>query len=175
MEHPRDRPARGRPGGTPWRRWNFNHAAAAVVALVSALLLATLPQHVARPKAVLGRVLSGLDPALFPELVLWTLLALAALWFALAGRLHELNLFRTVEPRGFASVGVTIAALVAYALALPHLGFVASGAILVMGLAAFYGNRNHALTVAIGVLVPTAIYLGFTRLLHVSLPEFPFL
>ncbi|MCL4800945.1 MAG: tripartite tricarboxylate transporter TctB family protein [Burkholderiales bacterium] len=175
MEKPRDRLTRGKAGGTSWRKWSFNHVAALVIGVVAAALLATLPQHVARPKALLGRVLSGLDPALFPEAILWALLALAVAYFLLAGRLHELNLFRTVEPRGFVNVGVTIAALIAYAIALPHLGFVATGAILVMGLAAFYGNRNHALTVAIGALVPAAIYLGFTRLLHVSLPEFPFL
>ena len=102
------------------------------------------------------------------------MLVIAILYFIVSGRLRELNLFRTVEAQGYFNIGVTIACLVAYALALPKLGFVVSGIALTFVLTVFYGNRNHLLTVAVSVLAPLAIYYGATRLLLVSLPESPF-
>lgn len=170
MESPGNAPA-GEAGGS---KWNFNRVTALVLAAIAAALLAAVPSQIAEPRTVFGRSLTGLDPALFPRLVLGAMLALAVAYFFLSPRLHEPNLFRRVPPRGFADVAVTIGCLLAYAVALPELGFVASGAVLMVVLALFYGNRNHLLTVATGLAVPTAIYFGFTRLLRVSLPEFPF-
>jgi hypothetical protein len=170
VDNPGSTPA-GRAGGA---RWNFNRVTALALAAIAAALLAAVPYQVAEQRTAFGRSLTGLDPALFPRLVLGAMLALAVGYFFLSPRLREPNLFRRVAPRGFVDVAVTIVCLLAYALALPELGFVASGAVLMVVLALFYGNRNHFLTVAIAVAAPTAIYLGFTRLLRVSLPEFPF-
>lgn len=161
--------------GTPWTRWNFNHAAALVVAVLAAALFLAIPYEVGKPESLFGRALSGLEPALFPRLVLGTLFVLALWYLAVAGRLHELNLFRTVDARGFFNVGVTTVCIVAYALALPALGYVPAGIALMLVLTLFYGNRNHLLTVAVSVLVPLAIYYGATRLLQVALPEATFL
>jgi len=161
-------------GGTRWSKWNFNHVTALVLALLATALLLAVPYQVAKPQRLFGRALTALDPALYPRLVFGALLAIAVGYFVLSGRLRELNLFRTVDRRGYFNVGVTTVCLVTYAFALPKLGFIVSGIALTAVLTVFYGNRNHFLTVAVSVLAPLAIYYGATRLLLVSLPEFPF-
>jgi hypothetical protein len=160
--------------GTRWSKWNFNHAAALVLAALAVALLLAVPYQVAKPERLFGRALTALNPALYPRLVFGALLVIAILYFIVSGRLRELNLFRTVEARGYFNIGVTTACLVAYAFALPKLGFVLSGIALTFVLTVFNGNRNHFLTVAVSVLAPLAIYYGATRLLLVSLPESPF-
>jgi hypothetical protein len=159
----------------PWTRWNFNHAAALVVAALAAFLYLSIPYEVGKPESLFGRALSALKPTLFPRIVLGTLFVLAVWYLLIAGRLHELNLFRTVDKRGYFNVAVTTACVVAYAFLLPVVGYVAAGVALMLVLTVFYGNRNHLLTVAVSVLVPLAIFYGATHLLQVSLPEFPFL
>ena len=162
------------PRGRRWTKWNFNHVTALAIAAVAAALFVAVPYQVAKPERLFGRALSALNPTLFPRIVLGVLLVVAILYFVASARLHELNLFRTVDARGYFSVAVTIVCLVAYGFALPAFGFVASGIALMLVLTVFYGNRNHYLTVAVSVLVPVAIYYGATHLLQVSLPEFPF-
>ena len=156
------------------RWWSFNHTAALALAGVAALLLASVGAQVAPPRMLLGRRLAALDPALYPRLVFGAMLALALWYFILSFRLREGNLLRQVGAEGFVNVGVTAACLLAYAFSLPRLGFVASGAALIVALSVFLGNRNHFLTVAVAALVPAGIYFGLTRLMRVSLPEFPF-
>ena len=156
------------------RWWNFNHATALVVIVLAGLLLASVSGQVAPPKALFGRRLSALDPALYPRLVLGATLVLGLWYFALSHRLRETNLLTQVGAQGWVNVGVTIVCLLAYAFALPRLGFVASGTALMLALTVFYGNRHPVQIVAVSVLVPAAIYLGLTRLMRVSLPEFPF-
>jgi putative tricarboxylic transport membrane protein len=161
-------------GGRRWTRWNFNHVTALAIAAIAAVLLLAVPYQVAKPERLFGRALSALNPTLFPRIVLGALLFVAILYLVASVRLHELNLFRTVDARGYFNVAVTIACLVAYGFALPAFGFVVSGIALMLVLTVFYGNRNHFLTVAVSVLVPLGIYYGATHLLQVSLPEFPY-
>jgi hypothetical protein len=161
-------------GGSKWSRWNFNHVTALASAALATALLAAVPFQVAKPQKLFGRALSALDPTLYPRLVLGALLVIAIVYFVVSGRLRELNLFRAIDAQGYFNVGVSLVCVVAYAFALPILGFVVSGIVLTFVLTVFYGNRNHYLTVAVSVLAPLAIYYGATRLLLVSLPEFPF-
>jgi hypothetical protein len=41
-------------------------------------------------------------------------------------------------------------------------------------LSTYYGNRNVLIGLAVSVGIPIGIYYVFTKLLKVSLPEFPF-
>lgn len=155
-------------------RWNFNHVSALAVGVTALALLYAVPYQVDRPSRLFGRALSGLNPALFPRLVLGALLLVSIGYLFISFRLRELNLFKTVDARGFLNIAVTLTCVLAFAVALPLVGFVASGSTLIVVLTVFYGNRDRLLIVTAGSLVPLAIYFGFTRLLHVSLPEFPF-
>jgi putative tricarboxylic transport membrane protein len=156
------------------RWWNFNHTAALVLAVVAAVLLASVSSQVAPPRMLFGRRLAALDPALYPRLVFGAMLLLALWYFVLSFRLREGNLLARVGAGGFVNVGVTVLCLLAYAFALPRLGFVASGAALIAALGLFFGNRNYLQTAAVALLVPAAIYFGLTWLMRVPLPEFPF-
>ena len=102
------------------------------------------------------------------------LFALALWYFVLSFKLREGNLLKAVGAEGFVNVGVTLMCLLLYAFALPRLGFVASGAALIVVLSLFLGDRRHLETAAVAVLVPAGIYFRLTRLMRVSLPEFPF-
>lgn len=163
-----------RAGGSRWSRWNFNRVTALALASIAALLLAAVPYQVAEPEKLFGRALSALDPTLYPRIVFGALLVIGIIYFLISGRLRESNLFREIDAQGYFNVGVSLVCVLAYAFVLPFLGFVVSGIILTFVLTVFYGNRNHYLTVAVSVLAPLAIYYGATRLLKVSLPEFPF-
>lgn len=156
------------------RWWNFNRITALTTAGIASALLYAVPYQVERPARLFGRALSGLNPALFPRLVLGTLLFVSIAYLLIGSRLHEPNLLRTVGARGYFNIAVTLVCVLAFAFALPQFGYVISGVALIVVLTVFYGNRNHLLTAIVGALVPTTIYFGFTRLLHVSLPEFPF-
>lgn len=165
----------GSRGVKRWTRWNFNHFAAFAVAVLAAFLYLSIPYQIGKPESLFGRALSALEPTFFPRVVLGTMFVLAVWYLLVAGRLRELNLFRSVDARAYVNIGVTTACIIAYAFALPALGYIPAGITLILALTVFYGNRNHLLTVAVSVLVPLAIYYGATRLLQVSLPETPFL
>ena len=152
------------------RWWNFNHTTAVVLLVLAGLLLASVASQIAPPRMLLGRRLAALDPALYPRLVFGAMLLLALWYFIVGSKLREENLLKRVGAEGVVNVGVTLLCLLAYAFALPRLGFVASGAVLSL----FFGDRGRLQTGAVAVLVPAAIYFGLTRLMRVSLPEFPF-
>ncbi|NJN40321.1 MAG: tripartite tricarboxylate transporter TctB family protein [Gammaproteobacteria bacterium] len=158
-------------GSTGSTRWNFNHVAALVLVLLAVALLVAIPYQIAEPERLFGRALSALSPAFYPRLVFGALLVIALAYLAISGRLHELNLFGEIDGHAWLNIGVTLACVVAYAFALPVLGFVPAGIALMLVLTVLYGNRNHYLTVAVSVLAPLLIYYGATRLLLVSLPE----
>lgn len=156
------------------RWWSFNHTTALVLLVLAGLLLASVSSQVAPPKMLFGRRLAALDPTLYPRLVFGAMLLLALWYFVVSFRLRESNLLKGVGAAGFVNVGVTLVCLLAYAFALPRLGFVASGTALIAVLGLFFGNRNHLQTATVALLVPALIYFGLTRLMRVSLPEFPF-
>lgn len=167
-ESPHHSPA----GQSRW--WNFNHISALAVAGIALALLYAVPYQIGKPARLFGRALSGLNPALFPRLVLGALFLVSVGYLLVSFRLRETNLFAAVEARGYFNIAMTLVCVLAFAFVLPQLGYVVSGAALIVVLTVFYGNRDHLLTAIAGTLVPAAIYFGFTRLLHVSLPEFPF-
>ncbi len=156
------------------RWWNFNHTTAVVLLVLAGLLLASVASQIAPPRMLLGRRLAALDPALYPRLVFGAMLLLALWYFIVGSKLREENLLKRVGAEGVVNVGVTLLCLLAYAFALPRLGFVASGAVLIAVLSLFFGDRGRLQIGAVAVLVPAAIYFGLTRLMRVSLPEFPF-
>ncbi len=49
----------------------------------------------------------------------------------------------------------------------------ASAALISVALAVYYGARNPIAIAVVAIGVPVAIFLVFTRLLHVFLPEMP--
>jgi len=73
------------------------------------------------------------------------------------------------KPGWLAPVGVA-AALVGFAVALEYAGFVVSAALFIVVVSRILGSRSLIRDVIVAVVLPTAVYLAFTRLLDIFLP-----
>ncbi len=156
------------------RKVNFNTITACFLIVFSAVLLIIIPDQIAKPKLLMGRALMGLKPTLFPYIA-GSLLLLLSIWYLVKSfSLDETNLFRQLDRNGALKVSVSIAVFLAYALLMVPLGFVVSTFLAMLVLTTFFGNRNFVIGISISVAVPLIVFFGFTRLLSVSLPEFPF-
>ena len=154
---------------------NFNFWTSLGLIAVSLFLLISIPYQIEKPRLILGRSLTGLDPALFPRLTAGCMLLLSIAYLAQSRNLKEENRFRGVELSGYVNVAITVLVLAIYALLLEPIGFVASSALTVAALTTLYGNRNIVLIGLISLGIPLAIYYLCTRFLLVFLPEFPLL
>jgi putative tricarboxylic transport membrane protein len=74
------------------------------------------------------------------------------------------------EKPGWWSPAGVIAGLVGFAVALEYAGFVVSAAAFVVVVSRVLGSRHLVRDVIVAVLLPTAVYLVFTRLLDIFLP-----
>lgn len=143
-------------------------------AVVAAAMWVLVPYQVDKPMMMIGFGSQGLDAKAFPYLV-------TATWFLI-------SLWNVVEaarrgpeaPEGEGakfgvsmSVVITVAVSFFYALTLEPLGFVPSSAIVVAGLALFFGARDWLRILISAVGVPGFVFVVFTMLLHVSLPPLP--
>jgi putative tricarboxylic transport membrane protein len=157
--------------GQSGRRSNFNTIAALAFIVFGIVLFIVIPQQVDRPTLLFGQTPSGLDPDLFPRLVAGGFFALGLWYLVRSFRLAEKNGFVELDREAALNVGLTLVALLAYALLMEPLGFIASSILLVAFLSTFYGNRNIVLGALASIGVPLGIFFVFTRLLRVSLPE----
>lgn len=154
---------------------NFNFWSALGFVTFSLFILISIPYQIEKPRLILGRSLTGLDPALFPRITAGCMLALSVAYLIQSRNMREVNQFRGVELSGYANVAVTVLVLVIYAVLLEPIGFVASSALAVAALTILYGNRNIILIGLTSLGIPLAIYYLCTRFLLVFLPEFPLL
>lgn len=70
----------------------------------------------------------------------------------------------------WATVWLAIAGLVAYSFLLAPLGYIIATCLFILALTWVAGSRTWIQNVAVAVLFPIAVYLGFTELLGVRLP-----
>lgn len=170
---PADRAARGDESGAAGRRWNYDTVCALAFVALGVVLFLLIPYQVAPPLMMFGRMASGLQPERFPQVVAAFLVGFG-LWHLWQSRgATEASGFATLAPVGALRVLITLGVLVLYALLLEPVGFVPASFIVAFGLSLFLGQRNLALGVLVCLGVPVAIYLLFTRVLHVSLPPSP--
>jgi putative tricarboxylic transport membrane protein len=73
------------------------------------------------------------------------------------------------RPGWLAPAGVA-AALAGFAVALEYAGFVVSAALFIVAVSRVLGSRSLIRDVIVAVILPTAVYLAFTRLLDIFLP-----
>lgn len=152
---------------------NFNTWAGVLGVAFALFLFLIMPDQIEEPPKLFGRSTSALSPRLFPSIVASLFLIIGA-WLAIASfRLGERNGLRHLDRRAVTSVGTSVILLLVYALLLEPLGFVLSSALVALALALYYGGRNPFGIAAVAIGVPVAIFVVFTRLLHVFLPELP--
>ena len=159
----------------PWyRRINYNTVVAIIFLVLWTLMFFAIPYQIQKPMLFMGRSLMGLKPTLFPQLAILSLIVLNIWYLVISFRLKDKNLFTEVTRKGYFRIIATLVVFCAYALLFEHLGFVLSSVLVAGSLSTFYGNRNVLVGILVSVGVPLGIYFVFTRLLKVSLPEFPF-
>jgi putative tricarboxylic transport membrane protein len=107
------------------------------------------------------------SPRLAPVVIsaAWVVVALAYLVAQVRGREAPPE-----EKPGWWSPAGVVASLVGFAVALEYAGFVVSAAAFVVVVSRVLGSRHLVRDVIVAVLLPTAVYLAFTRLLDIFLP-----
>ena len=139
-----------------------------------AVMFIIIPYQIQKPMLFMGRSLMGLKPTLFPRLATLALIGLNIWYLIISFRIDEKNGFMEVSKEGYFRVVATLTVFLAYALLFEPLGFVLSSVLVAGSLSTYFGNRSIPVGIAVSLGVPIGIYFVFTRLLKVSLPEFPF-
>ena len=134
-------------------------------ACLAVWLFVLIPGQVGQPVTLFGAAPEGLPPDAMPRFVL--------LGIAVVAGIGALSAFRT-EAETFVMPGLTVlltcGASFLFAAFLVPLGFVVASALTVVGLAIYLGGRQPVALALSGLVVPIAIYLVFTRVLHIALP-----
>lgn len=157
-------------------RFNSNQIIAVFIALVAALYLVMAYQI---PTFPLPR---PVDSDLFPKVLGYTLLGLAALLFLEkpshdddeapeqdAGAVEASPVLPLLQ-RPWSRVVVTVLVISLYIVLLAPVGFVLTSFALSFGLAWYYGYRRHGANLATSLGVVLGLYLAMTRGLDVYLP-----
>ena len=155
-------------------RLNYNTVTAVVFIVLWAVMFIIIPYQIQKPMLFMGRSLMGLKPTLFPRLATLALIGLNIWYLIISFRIDEKNGFKEVSKEGYFRVVATLTVFLAYALLFEPLGFVLSSVLVAGSLSTYFGNRNILVGITVSLGVPIGIYYVFTRLLKVSLPEFPF-
>lgn len=139
-----------------------------VAACLAAGFYLLTPQQVGKPVTLFGAAPDGLAPDVMPRFVLVAIgcVALFGLVKALKGGAEEIGVPGT-------PVIVTCLASFLYAALLVPIGFVLASTLIVALLAFYLGGRRPVGLVLSSLVVPVALYLVFTRVLHISLPSGP--
>jgi putative tricarboxylic transport membrane protein len=152
---------------------NFNTWAGVLCVAFALFLFLIMPDQIEEPPKLFGRSTSALSPKLFPSIVAGLLLVVGG-WLAIASfRLREQNDLRRLARGALTNITVTVGLLLTYALLLEPLGFILSSVLVSVALAFYYGGRNPLALALVTIGVPVAIFVVFSRLLHVFLPEWP--
>jgi putative tricarboxylic transport membrane protein len=140
----------------------------AVVVGIGLLGLATLTAWDARALAITS--IYGMGPEAVPYLVAGGLVLLALAHFVVAAR-SALPRAEPVDGRAIAWIGLGLFALIA-AVGL-GMGFIPAMALLFAATARAFGRNAVLVDLAIGLVLGLLVYLGFTKLLTLSLPQGP--
>ncbi len=156
------------------RHINYNTVTAIFFLILWTIMFFTVPYQIQKPMLFMGRSLMGLKPTLFPRLAILSLIGLSIWYLVISFRIKDKSLFSEVTRHGYFRMIASLVIFCAYALLFERLGFVLSSVLVAATLSTYYGNRNILVGILVSVGVPLGIYFVFTRLLKVSLPEFPF-
>lgn len=161
--------------GKSWKKKiNFNTILALFFILFSITFYLLIPYQIEKPKLFMGRALDAMEPTVFPRLSIIFLFAMSVWYLIFSFYFTEENFFKKLGGKAYVKVLITLLIAFAFTQLFEPLGFVFSGILVVSALTIFFGNRNIYVIGSVGIGVPVAVYFIFTRLLRVSLPEFPF-
>ena len=82
----------------------------------------------------------------------------------------ELEGLEKISTAGFSGIFIYIGIFIAYWLAVPHLGFIVTTPLVMLGVAVLLGGRNWLPLILLSVITPVLIYYGSREFLRVYLP-----
>jgi uncharacterized membrane protein len=141
-----------------------------LISMALLLVLVLIPLGVVEPKKV---KFAALSPSYYPRLVGYCLLAIGALmvvtrWFgAKRDSADETAPAQTRSPRVLL---VLFLILFAFYWTLPHAGFVLGSALALLCLLLLAGERRPLMIIAIAIIVPSLLYLFFTKVANIPIP-----
>ncbi|PRY32109.1 tripartite tricarboxylate transporter TctB family protein [Pseudosporangium ferrugineum] len=135
------------------------------VVLAAALLLTGAALLVSALRAA-GGDLALRGPRLAPVVVSAAWVVIAALYLLRQLRAPD----EPREPAGLRAPAGVAACLAGFAVALEYAGFILSAAVFVVAVARVLGSRHPLRDAIVAVVLPTVVYLAFTRLLDIFLP-----
>ncbi len=134
-------------------------------ACLAVWLFVLIPAQVGQPVTLFGAAPEGLAPDAMPRFVLLAIAIVAGF-----GAVSAFKAGSEAFVMPGLSVLLTCGASFLFAALLVPLGFVVASALTVVGLAIYLGGRHPVGLALGGLVVPIAIYLVFTRVLHIALP-----
>lgn len=161
--------ANSRPG-----RWNYNTVIGCLLIALGITVYVLIPYQVEQPLRLVGETTKDLDPTVFPKIVAALICFSGVLLAILSRNIEEPNLLKDVTRPMLFRVVVSLTLIFSYSFLLQPLGFVISSVIIIGLLSTYYGNRNVLAGVLVSLFIPLFIFNLFTRVLKVSLPEFPY-
>lgn len=90
--------------------------------------------------------------------------------FAKLSKGAELEGLEKISTAGFSGIFIYIGIFIAYWLAVPHLGFIVTTPLVMLGVAVLLGGRNWLPLISLSVITPVLIYYGSREFLRVYLP-----
>lgn len=142
-----------------------------IAAVFAILATFVIPTYIRVPEGV---EVAALSPDFWPSVVAWCV-ALLGLGLALQGwrtrrKAAADGVDQPERPDEWLRALAAIAAMIVYYALIPSMGIVAASIPAYIGMAVLMGARRWPVVVAIGVLLPIALYFFFVKVAHIPLP-----
>ncbi len=154
------------------RQFNFNTVAAVIFIVLAVVLFFIIPDQIDEPLIKIGNQ-NKLSPELFPRMVAAGFFLLGIWLFFKSFSVRQHNELRDLDREAITNVVVTLAIMAGYVFLMVNVGFVIGSAVMIMVMSTYFGNRNYGLGAAVSIIVPTIVFVLFTKVLVTSLPPFP--
>ena len=152
-----------------------NFISGIISVLLGIFIYLKIPTEVEKPVLIFGQSSSEIDPQIVPTIIALMFFVFGIYTIIFEKNLNVSNTWPKLSRQVLINISVTITLLFMYALLFQFLGFVISSTLLIISLSTFMGNINLKYVILISTLFPLIIFFMFVNVMHVFLPEFPFL
>ena len=152
-----------------------NFISGIISVLLGIFIYLKIPTEVEKPVLIFGQSSSEIDPQIVPTIIALMFFVFGIYTIIFEKNSNVSNTWPKLSRQVLINISVTITLLFMYALLFQFLGFVISSTLLIISLSTFMGNINLKYVILISTLFPLIIFFMFVNVMHVFLPEFPFL
>ena len=140
--------------------------------LIAGLLLALLAALIAWSTSQMRiiPVHAKVGPQMFPYFAAVALAIVGICFIIQALRNSSGKLVADTDETNWMALGLIAFGFIFEILFIKSLGFILASTVLFMAVAMAYGSRRYFRDIAIGLIITSAAYFGFTRLLNLQLP-----